>query len=258
MSTAKKTTSLLPLQEKAVKSGLQDLNDQETLELMLNLCTPGKDYHKIARRIVTRFKNLKELVESPAEQLQQIPGVSQHDMMFLTVMRSIFRKCTVERILERPIYTPGRIVFEYLRPEMQNLQSEHFKMLFLDSKKIITATSDFFNIKPDVSLSQSLRTVIEQAIRHQSRYFILVHNHLSGDPKPTKNDLEITRDMVFAGMIIQIKALDHVIISRDSFFSFSNEGLLDEYEAEYLDLKLRGTTNAKRRLDKARKATGKD
>ena len=258
MSTGKITPPLSALQERFVKSGLKDMSDQEILELLLSIHTPAKNYHKLASSIVARFKNLKEVLETPAEQVQRIPGMSNHDVSFLSAIRDVFRKLTEERILERPIYEPGRIIFEYLHSEMQGLESENFKLICLDSKKMISETSDYFDIKPDISLSQSLRMIVEQAIIHKARYFIVAHNHLSGDPKPTKNDREITRDIVFAGMIIQIRLMDHVIIGKNDFFSFSADGLIDEYEMEYQDMKLRGTSQAKRRLKQAQKDAGID
>jgi DNA repair protein RadC len=257
MGTAKKSTSLSPLQERFLKSGLKELSDEEILELLLSLHTPGKDYHKLASRMIMRFKNLKGLLETPAEQVQRIPGVSQRDRFVLSIMRDIFHKLEVERILERPIYELGHIIFEYLYYDMRELGSEQFKMICLDRSKNITDTIYLLTIKPDTGIVQSSRAVIENAIERGASSFIVVHNHLSGDPKPTQNDRDITRDLVFAGMIIQIKLLDHVIIGKDSFFSFANEGLVEEYEMEFQNLKIRGTSEARRRLKLARKSAVK-
>jgi DNA repair protein RadC len=257
MGTAKNTTPLTPIQEKFIKLGLKGLREPEILELLLSLSTPDKDYHALARRIVTRLKTIKELMNTPNEQIRKIPGVSSRDVFVLSIVRALFRKIAIENILERPIYENGRIVFEYLYHEMRGLGHEHAKLICLDSQKKILETMDLFIIKPDSNLTQSLRVVIENAIKHKARYFILVHNHASGDARPSRNDMDITRDLVFAGMIIQIKLLDHVIIGKDNFFSFSNEGIIEEYEAEYQGLKLRGTAGAKRRSQMARKAAGK-
>ncbi len=141
---------------------------------------------------------------------------------------------------------------------MRGLSGEHFKLVCLDGRKKIIETVDLPLIKQDVNLAQPLRVIIETAITNKARYFIVVHNHSSGDPKPNQNDLDISRNMVFAGMIIQIRLLDHVIFGEDSFFSFANEGLVEQYEEEFRDLKLHGTLEAKRRLERARKAAGKD
>lgn len=257
MGTAKGTPPLTPPREKFIKSGLKNLNDREILEFHLNMGTPDKDYHQLVNRLLTRFKNLQVLLNTPTEQIQHIPGLSHRDVLILNIMQILANRFLKETILERPIYQSGRVIFDYLYHEMQKLVDEHFKMLCLDKNKMITEEFDLLTIKPDSIIAQSSRAAIEYAIKNGARYFVVAHNHLSGDPKPTQNDKDITRDLVFAGMIIQIKLLDHVIIGNDSFYSFSNEGLIDEYEAEFLDLKLRGTSEAKRRINNARKPAGK-
>lgn len=258
MGTAKTTPPSIPLQEKFLKSGLKDLSESETLELLLSLGTPDKEYHNLASRIVTRFTSLKQLLDTPAEQIQRIPGVSSRDHLLLLVMMALSQKYLKDTILDGPIYQVGRVIFDYLYQEMWDQSHEHFKLVCLDAQKKIIETSGLFSIRKDASLAQSSRLVIENAIKHKAGYFIVVHNHTSGDPRPTKNDLDITRDFVFAGMIIEIKLLDHVIFGEDNFFSFSNEGLIDEYEAEFVDMKLKGTNEAKRRIKNARIAAGKD
>jgi DNA repair protein RadC len=258
MGIAKKTPELSPLQEKFIKTGLEGLREPEILELLLSLGTPDRDYHALARRIVSRLKTIKGLMNTPKEQIQKIPGVSSRDIFALSVVRDLFHKIAIENILERPIYETGRIVFEYLYYDMRELSNEQCKMICLDKSKRIIGTMDLLTIKADTSIAQSSRAVIEHVIKNGARYFIVVHNHLSGDPRPTNNDKDITRDLVFAGMIIQIRLLDHVIIGKDSFFSFSNEGMIEEYEAEFHELKLRGTSESKRRLAAARKAADKD
>jgi len=81
---------------------------------------------------------------------------------------------------------------------------------------------------------------------------IFVHNHPSGSPKPSQSDKELTRDLVYAGSIMQIRVLDHIIIGNNRYFSFAGEGLLEEYELNFLNLKMRGVSEAKRRLYRAK------
>ena len=75
-----------------------------------------------------------------------------------------------------------------------------------------------------------------------------VHNHPSGNPKPSKSDKELTKELVYAGSIMHIKILDHVIIGNDRYFSFAGEGLIEEYELDFLNLKMRGVTEVKRKI----------
>jgi len=81
---------------------------------------------------------------------------------------------------------------------------------------------------------------------------ILVHNHPSGNPEPSKNDKEVTRDLVYAGSIMQVRVLDHIIIGDNRYFSFAGDGLVEKYELDFLKLKVGGTSEAKRRLSKGK------
>jgi len=86
---------------------------------------------------------------------------------------------------------------------------------------------------------------------------IFTHHHRSGNPEPSKSDKELTRDLVYAGSIIQIRVLDHIVIGNNRYFSFAGEGLVEEYELDFLNLKLRGTSEAKRRLYRAKISNNK-
>ena len=84
---------------------------------------------------------------------------------------------------------------------------------------------------------------------------IFVHNHPSGNPEPSMSDKSLTRELVYAGRIMRLRILDHIIIGDNKYFSFAGEGLIEEYETDFLDLMLRGTAEVKRKLYKARLST---
>ena len=86
---------------------------------------------------------------------------------------------------------------------------------------------------------------------------IFIHNHHSGNPEPSTSDRDLTRDLVHTGKVMQINVLDHMIIGENRYFSFAGEGLIEEYELDYLNLKLTGTADAKRRLNKIRLSSKK-
>ena len=84
-----------------------------------------------------------------------------------------------------------------------------------------------------------LREIVEAAIKHNATCLIFAHNHPSGDPTPSKSDKQLTRDLVFIGMVTQIKVLDHIIIGDNRYFSFAGEGLIKKYEDDFLNLKIK-------------------
>jgi len=134
---------------------------------------------------------------------------------------------------------------------MRDLKKEVFKVIYLNSQNQIIETVDLTTGTVDSSTA-SPREVIADAIKYNAVSLIFVHNHPSGNPEPSASDRELTRELAYAGKIMRIKVLDHIIIGENRYFSFSGDGLIEEYEMDFLNLKLRGTSEAKRRLHKAR------
>ena len=101
------------------------------------------------------------------------------------------------------------------------------------------------------SSSISPREVIESAIKNDAVSLIFTHNHPSGSPEPSKSDKELTKDLVYAGSIMRIRVLDHIVIGDNRYFSFASEGLIGEYEMDFLNLKMKGVSEARRRVYRA-------
>ena len=128
------------------------------------------------------------------------------------------------------------------------------KVIYLNSQNQIIDIADLFEGTVNAS-SIYPREIVKAAIKHDAVSLIFVHNHPSGDPEPSKYDKEVTRDLVFTGSIMQIRVLDHIIIGNNRYFSFAGEGLIEEYETDFLSLKLTGTSEAKRNRYRARLAS---
>ncbi|NOQ18199.1 MAG: hypothetical protein GQ507_03055 [Dehalococcoidales bacterium] len=104
------------------------------------------------------------------------------------------------------------------------------KVIYLNSRNQNIETVDLFQGTVNSS-AISPRQVIEGAIKHNAVSLIFAHNHPSGNPEPSQSDREVTRDLVYAAGVMQIKVLDHIIIGDNTYFSFAGEGLIEEYEA---------------------------
>jgi len=125
------------------------------------------------------------------------------------------------------------------------------KVIYLNSQNQIIDVADIAEGTVDRG-AVSPREVMESAIGHGAVSLILTHNHPSGNPQPSQSDEQITRDLVFAGGIMQIRILDHIVIGENKYYSFAVEGLIEKYEGDFLDLKLKGVSEAKRRLYRAK------
>ncbi len=120
-------------------------------------------------------------------------------------------------------------------------EREIFKVLFLDAKNKIINTEDLFEGSLDSSVVYP-REIMKKAINYNSVSLIFVHNHPSGNPEPSQSDKDITKNLVNAGNVMQIKILDHIIIGDNKYYSFADEGLIDEYNLNLLSVQ-RGNKN---------------
>ncbi len=235
------------LREKFIGSGLAGFHDYEIIELLLSLGTPRRDVKQQAKEAINRFKTLRGVLEAPAEELQKIEGIGPHSAFGIKLVQEVAREFLKERILDKPVYKSAAEIFDYLYHSMRDLKKEVFKVIYLNSQNQIIDTQDLFEGTVNSS-SISPRAIIEGAIRHSAVSLIFVHNHPSGNPKPSKTDKELTKELVYAGSIMHIKILDHVIIGDNTYFSFAGEGLIEEYELDFLNLKMRGVTEVKRKI----------
>jgi len=231
------------LREKFIKSGLKGFHDYEIVELLLSLGTPRKDCKQQAKEAIKKFKTLRGVLEAPPEELQQIDGIGAHSAFGIKLVQAVAREFLKEKIIDKPIYKSSQEIFDYLYHSMRDLKKELFKVIYLNSQNQIIETGDLFEGTINSS-SISPREVIESAIKYNAASLIFAHNHPSGNPEPSQSDKEITRDLVYAGSIMRIRVLDHIIIGNNRYFSFAGEGLIEEYELDFLNLKVRVTSEA--------------
>jgi DNA repair protein RadC len=226
------------LQRRLTKSGYMALSDTELIELLLNLITSDKNCVQKSREAIKKFKSLRGVLRSLPEELQQVKGIDARDAFIISLAREIARKFLKERIAERPIYQSGQEIFDFLYYEIRDLEKEVFKVIYLDSRKQIMEAEDLFTSLTDKSTAIHPREVMERAVKNAAMYLVFIHNHPSGNPNPSRADREITRDLVYAGMIMQVRVLDHIIIGENRYFSFAGEGLIEKYEGDFLHLKI--------------------
>ncbi len=238
------------LREKFINSGLKGFHDYEIIELLLSLGTPRKDCKPSAKAAIERFKTLRGVLEASPEELQQIDGIGPHSAFGIKLVQEVAREFLKERIIDQPVYKSAQEIFDYLYHSMRDLKKEVFKVLYLNSQNQIIDTEDLFAGTVNSS-AVAPREVVESAIKNKATSLIFVHNHPSGNPEPSQSDRELTRDLVYAGSIMRIKVVDHIIIGNNKFFSFAGEGLIEEYELGFLNLKMKGVSEARRKIYRA-------
>ena len=224
------------LRERFNQSGLAAFLGYEIVELLLILGTPRRDCKPQAKEAIDRFKTLRGVLEAPPEELQKIKGITAHNAFVIKLVQEVAREFLKEQILDKPYCRSSKEVFDYLYHAMRDLKKEIFKVMFLDSQNRIVGIENLFEGTLNASAIYP-REIIQSAVKHNAAALIFVHNHPAGNPQPSDNDKHITQDLVFAGNIVQIKVLDHIIIGENRYFSFADAGLIEEYNLDFLSLK---------------------
>jgi DNA repair protein RadC len=233
-----KGENMTSLQERFIRSGFGSLTDQEAIELLLSLVLPSHESKKKARGCIESFNNLRGFLSASRQELEQV-GITPTCMLYIKLLHELPAEVLRQKIVEQPSYKSSKEVFDYLNYSMRDLKNEVFKAIYLNNRnqiidiaKLFEGTLDSIPIRP--------RDIVESAINHRATAIIFVHNHPTGDPTPSKQDKQLTRDLVFVGSILQIKVLDHIIIGNSHYFSFADQGLIEKYEDSFLSLKIRG------------------
>jgi DNA repair protein RadC len=226
------------LKEKFLRNGLNGFLDYEVIELLLTLGTPRRDCKRQAKEALHRFRTLSAVLEAPAEELQEINGIGPHNVFGIRLIQEVSRRFLRERMINRPVCHSSQEVFDYLFHSLRDAQQEQFKVMFLDAKNQVIEEKTFSEGTVDSSAVYP-REIIKSALRYHASSLIFVHNHPSGDPAPSESDRAITRELIFAVHTMQISVLDHIIIGDNRYFSFADQGLIQEYEHAFRSLKER-------------------
>jgi DNA repair protein RadC len=234
------------LRERFLKSGLAGFQDYEVVELLLSLGTPRKDCKQPAKDAIKKFGSLRGVLEAAPEDLQEIEGIGPSNAFGIRLMREVAREFLEARLRDRPYVSSSAEVFDYLYTAMRGLKNEVFKLLHLDAANRIIAVEDL----PEGTVNAgavSVRSIVEAALRRHSVSLVVAHNHPSGAVTPSLADKQLTRELVQAARLVNIRVLDHLVIGDNRFYSFGGEGLIEEYEAEATAMKMKGAAELRRR-----------
>jgi DNA repair protein RadC len=205
--------------------GASAMPDYELLELTLFAAVPRRDTKPLARSLLARFGSFAEVIAAPRERLAEIPGVGDAVMNQLKIVEAAAHRLARGKVIGRPALSSWSALLDYCTAAMARTQYEEFRVLFLDRKNVLIAdevqakgTIDHTPVYP--------REIVKRALEHGASAIILVHNHPSGDPTPSRADIEMTRDIAAAAKALGIAVHDHLVIGRGGHASFKSLGLL--------------------------------
>lgn len=220
------------LREKFLESGLVGFHDYEVIELFLTLATPRKDCKDAAKKAIDKFKTLQGVLEASTVELKEIDGIGEKNIFGIKLIKEAADRYLEKKIVKKNIIKNSHDLVDYLKYNMQDRKVECFKVLFLDAKNNVLKTKDLFTGTINAS-PVFPREVVSAALEHNAVSVIFAHNHPSGDPKPSLEDIAITKKLFNACMVMGIVVHEHIIIGDNQQFSFADHGLIAECNREY-------------------------
>jgi DNA repair protein RadC len=213
------------LRERFLQGGLEGFLDYEIVELLFTLGTPRKDCKSIAKEAIEKFGGLSGVLEAAPEEMRQIRGIGPHNIFGLKLFQALSTRYAKEKLPKKIVLGSPQAVVAFLKEKIGGEKKEHFYILALDSRNNLIKMNNISIGTLDASLVHP-REVFKEAIQASAAKVIIAHNHPSGDPEPSEDDLVITKRLVESGKILGIEVADHIIVIKDDFFSFKKENLI--------------------------------
>jgi DNA repair protein RadC len=213
------------LRARFLKGGADAMPDYELLELTLFAAVPRRDTKPLAKALLARFGSFAEVIAAPRARLMEVTGVGESVANHLKIVEAAAHRLAKTGVIGKPALSSWTALLDYCTTAMARSHNEEFRILFLDRKNVLIAdevqnkgTVDHTPVYP--------REIVKRALELSASAIILVHNHPSGDPTPSKADILMTREIVAAAKALGIAVHDHLVIGRSGHASFKALGLL--------------------------------
>lgn len=211
--------------EKMIREGFDSLSDEELLAIILSTGNREKNVIDLSKEILDTF-SYEDLLEVEVGELRQINGIREAKACKIVAALQLGRRIN-ERVIDRKIekIETSRDVYEIMKYKLENAKKEYFYAILLDTKNEIIS-KECVSIGDLSSTLVNPREVFKAAIKKSAKSIILVHNHPSGNPNPSNEDFSITKRLADCGNLLDIEVLDHIVIGKQSYYSFKKEGNL--------------------------------
>lgn len=213
------------LRDRFLQHGLDGFQDYEIIELLLSIGTPRKDCKQAAKAAIRQFGSLKNVLEAPSAELQKISGIGPNNVFGLKIPQAVARRYLEEKINQQPFIASSVDVVNYLVHHLRDRTREVFLLIYLNGRNQVITQEKLF----EGSLTASAvypREVVKAVLHHGAAAVVLVHNHPSGNPKPSRDDETITKRIQSALKAIDVTVHDHLIVAGNKITSFADEELL--------------------------------
>ena len=213
------------LRDKFLNSSLEGFHDYEIIELLLTLGTPRKDCKQSAKEALMKFGTLKAVLEADAVDLKTVRGIGDKNVFGLKIAQAVARRYLADSVVDKDFIRSSKEVLEYLQHNLRDKNREVFMVIYLNGRNQIIKMEEVF----EGTLSTSAvypREVVKRALDNEAAALVFVHNHPSGNPNPSKEDLTITNKLKEASQSIDVVVHDHLIIAGNEVYSVTDHGLI--------------------------------
>jgi DNA repair protein RadC len=210
--------------ERLIQIGAEVLSTAELLAIILRSGTMGESALRVAERLLIEFDHLPGLSRATITELMNVKGVGDAKAAEIKAALEIGRRLVASAPEERPKVTTPDDAFHLLKSEMMFLDQEQLRLILLDTRNRVIRTPTIYVGSLNTSVIR-VGELFRAAIRENSAAFIVAHNHPSGDPSPSPEDITVTRQIVQAGKLLDVDVLDHIVIGHNRFVSLKQRGL---------------------------------
>lgn len=210
--------------ERLAQIGAEALSTAELLAIVLRSGLRGESVLRLAERLLVEFDHLPGLSRATVAELMRVRGIGDAKAVEIKAALELGRRLVATSPEDRPRVTSPEDAFHLLKSEMMFLEQEHLRLILLDTRNRVVRTPTIYMGSLNTSVVR-VGELFRAAIRDNAAAFIVAHNHPSGDPAPSPEDVAVTRQIVQAGKLLDIDVLDHIIIGRGRFVSLKQRGL---------------------------------
>ncbi len=210
--------------ERLINSGASSLSDYELLAIILRTGRKGEDVLTLSRKIINKFNGWRGLEKAGIRELATTEGIGIAKAVTIKAVFEICRRLSMESVRKRRITSPED-AFSFIKPLIWNEEREKLMVVMLDNKNQVIKY-EIPGIGSGNGIVLTPREIFISAVKESASGIILGHNHPSGDPTPSKADIEFTKRVKEAGEILGIRLLDHIIVGNNSFRSMKNMGII--------------------------------
>ena len=210
--------------EKLVQLGPEHLSNTELLAILLRVGVAGQDVVSLSNELLVRFDGVVGLSRVPLATMSEVKGIGAAKAVAIKAALELGRRLLLSEANERPQIRSPQDVASMLQLKMRLLEQEHLQVVLLNTKNFVVGTPTVYVGSLNASLIR-VAEVFRDAVKENCAAIIVAHNHPSGDPTPSPEDVRVTRELIAAGKLLDIEVLDHLVIGHNRYISLKQQKL---------------------------------